>query len=97
MTCERPYKHRQSPFQVIDDIQKKKYSEFDPEVVSIFVEAFIKSVKTAPVLLSNGEPGRIVFAGRDDPMHPVVKLDKNEKVLSLKDESSLAVMDLLRE
>lgn len=97
ITCDRPHEQHKSPFEAIDDIRKKQFSEFEPKVAAAFTNQFLKSINGARVQLSTAQTGKIVFVDKNNPTCPVVELDETEEVISIKDDESITIMDLVHE
>lgn len=95
LTCEQTKKPGHSPFEAIAEIQKKQYSAFDPAVTRVFLKMFINTTNGANVQLSTNETAEIVFVNESEPMRPVVQIEGSRKVISLKDDASLFITDLL--
>ncbi|WP_042220855.1 HD-GYP domain-containing protein [Oceanobacillus manasiensis] len=83
MTCERIYKEKQSPFLVIEELQKEQFSTLDPEVVTSFVESMTHFSIGTKIRLSNNKLGEIVFIDAKHPTRPMVRLEGNEDIIAL--------------
>ncbi|MFD1040327.1 HD-GYP domain-containing protein [Virgibacillus byunsanensis] len=95
MTCERLYKEKLSPFKVIEEIQKEQYSKLDPEVVQLFIESLSNFSIGTRVKLSNNKIAEIVFVESKQPTRPMVRLDGENEIITLKNESSLYINEIL--
>ncbi|WP_102336506.1 HD-GYP domain-containing protein [Salimicrobium jeotgali] len=86
MTSERPYRKKQSPFKVIEEIQKEQFGKYDMRVIKMLVEDLASISVGTTVKLSNEELATIVFVDPSTPAHPMVRLQRSQVLLSLKDE-----------
>lgn len=94
MTSERLYRKKQSPFKVIEELQKEQFSKLDPRVVQIFVKAIANFSMGTKVLLSNDQTGEIVFIEQHNPTRPIVKLD-NGDIITLSNQPDLHISEIL--
>src|SRR5699024_9421355 len=95
MICERYHQNRQSPFQVITELQQEQFSRLDPEVVHTFIESLANLTVGTSVKLSNHKTGVIVFTQSKEPTRPIIKLDGTGKMISLQDNPDLYIEDIL--
>lgn len=86
MTSERPYRKKQSPFKVIDEIQKEQFGKYDVRVTKVLTEDLANVSVGTTVKLSNNELADIVFVDPTTPAHLMVRLHRSEVFLSLKEE-----------
>lgn len=94
MTSERLYRKKQSPFKVIEELQKEQFSKLDPRVVQIFVKAIANFSMGTKVLLSNDQIGEIIFIEPHNPTRPIVKLD-NGDITTLRNQPDLHIIEIL--
>ncbi|MGF7015707.1 HD-GYP domain-containing protein [Ornithinibacillus bavariensis] len=94
MTCERSYRKKQSPFKVIEELQKEQFSKIDPRVVQVFVDAIANFSIGTKVLLSNNQVGEIVFIEQNNPTRPIVRLE-NDEIITLSNSLSLFISEIL--
>lgn len=83
MTCERAYKEKQSPFLVIEELQKEQFSTLDPDVVASFVESMTHFSIGTKIRLSNNQLGEIVFIDAKHPTRPMVRMEGKKDIISL--------------
>lgn len=83
MTCERAYKQKQSPFLVIEELQKEQFSTLDPDVVASFVESMTHFSIGTKIRLSNNQLGEIVFIDTKHPTRPMVRMEDKDEIVSL--------------
>ncbi|WP_099158961.1 HD-GYP domain-containing protein [Virgibacillus ndiopensis] len=95
MICERHYKKKQSPFKVMEEIQKEQFSQLDHNVVQTFVSSLANFSIGTRVKLSNNYTGEIVFMEEKYPTRPMVRLDENDKIVILKNEPNLYIAEIL--
>ena len=94
MTSEHSHKDRKSPFKAIETLQKEKYTKFDPEVVTAFVDSLVCSSIGMKVKLSNQIAGEIVFMDHNEPARPIVRLPDGQ-ILSLQQDKSLFIEEII--
>ncbi|MBP1971063.1 HD-GYP domain-containing protein (c-di-GMP phosphodiesterase class II) [Virgibacillus natechei] len=95
MTSERLYKGNQSPFSVMEEMQKEQYSTLDTQVVMQFIKSLADFSIGTRVSLSNQATGEIVFIENKYPTRPMVKLDATNDIISLKDKLDLYIEQVL--
>ncbi|MGM0379951.1 MAG: HD-GYP domain-containing protein, partial [Bacillota bacterium] len=69
--------------------------EFDMEIVRIFARKMSPYSKGMYVKLSNGKKGMIYDTIKNYPLRPVIKLFKNDKVISLIKDNSITVKKVI--
>ncbi|MUK88124.1 HD domain-containing protein [Ornithinibacillus sp. L9] len=97
MTSDRIYKEKQSPFKVIEELQREQYTKLDLTVVQTFIEALSNFSIGTTVKLSNSMIGQIVFMDDKSPTRPIVKLIEQDSIISLKDEKDLFIDEIVNE
>src|SRR5690625_1654948 len=95
MTSERKYQKRQSPFKAMEELRKNQFIKFDSHIVQIFIHSFTNFVLGEKVKLSNDQVGKITFIDMDNLMTPLVMLEDDEQIYSLKDEQSVLISDFI--
>lgn len=73
MVAKRAYKDACSPFQVLDEFYKNKFSDLDIRLVDIFLDRMANDMIGRDAVLSDGRMGKIVFIDKDNIAYPVVK------------------------
>ncbi|MBD0380410.1 HD-GYP domain-containing protein [Paenibacillus sedimenti] len=74
MTSKRPY-HEPKPFhEVLGEMQNGKFGEFDPEIVSVFLNNITRHLVGNQVVLSDGRQGEVVYINPHDAGNPLVKV-----------------------
>ncbi|MGJ9459202.1 HD-GYP domain-containing protein [Oceanobacillus sp. CF4.6] len=94
MTSERLYQKKQSPFKVIEEIQKDQYLKFDAEVVKFFLGSFYHLSLGSKVTLSNQQSGEIVYIHPDKPTRPMIRMDDNEEIIALEQTPELYIEEI---
>ncbi|WP_047983432.1 HD-GYP domain-containing protein [Ornithinibacillus californiensis] len=94
MTSERMYRKKQSPFQVIEELQKEQFSKLDPRVVQVFIDAIANFSIGTKVLLSSNQVGEIVFIDQKQPTRPIVRLDNGE-IITLSNHHNLHIDEII--
>lgn len=96
MTCERLYKEKQSPFKVIEKLQNNQFSKLDHQIVQAFVNILTNFSIGTKVRLSTNQLGEIVFVEERYPTRPMVRIDETNKIVTLKNEKSLYISEIIR-
>ncbi|MCA0972355.1 HD-GYP domain-containing protein [Halobacillus litoralis] len=95
MTSERAYRKKHSPFRVIEEMQKEQFGRFNPTVVSAFVKEMTNFSQGTRVRLSNNKLADIVFVESAYPTRPLVKLEEDQEIYSLRDHPDLHIEEVL--
>src|SRR5690625_4436018 len=95
MTSERKYQKRQSPFKVMEELRKDQFLKFDPHIVQIFIKSFMNLSLGEKVKLSNHQVGKITFIDMDNLMTPLIMLEDDERIYSLKDDHTVFISDFI--
>ncbi|WP_289891358.1 HD-GYP domain-containing protein [Virgibacillus pantothenticus] len=95
MTSERWYQQKQSPFQVIEVLQKEQFSKLDPETIQSFIQIMTHFSIGTRVRLSNQKLAEIVFTDHHKPTRPMVRLDENKQIIALDNHPQLFIEELL--
>lgn len=94
MTSDRIYREKQSPFKVIEELQKDQFSKLDPRVVQVFVDAIANFSIGTKVVLSTDQVGEIVFIDQKQPTRPIVRLDNGE-IITLSNHHNLHIKEIV--
>lgn len=94
MTSERLYKVGQSPFKVLEEIQKEQYLKFDADVVKCFLGIFTNLAFGANVTLSDKKSGEIVFINPDKPTRPMIRIHGSEEIIVLEQMPELYIEEI---
>lgn len=95
MTNERLYQKRQSPFEVMDELKKNQFTKFDSHIVQTFIQSFMNLSLGEKVKLSNKQVGKITFINMENLTTPLILLEDEEEVISLKDKQTLSIIDFI--
>lgn len=95
MTCERVYKKAESPFNVIEMIQKEKFGKFHIEPVQALLDCVIDVSLGTSVIVSNHSMGQIVFTNKNNPTRPVVKIAGVDETIDLSKCKDLYIEKIL--
>lgn len=95
MTCERVYKKATSPFKVIEMIQKEEFGKFHIEPVQALLDCVTDVGLGTSVMLSNHSIGQIVFANKNNPTRPVVKIAGFDETMDLSKSKDLYIEKVL--
>jgi HD-GYP domain-containing protein (c-di-GMP phosphodiesterase class II) len=94
MTSDRVYRKKQSPFSVIEELQKEQYSKLDIRIVQVFVDSIANFSIGTKVLLSNNQAGEIVFIDPKMPTRPILRLQQGE-IVTLSNRQDLHITEIL--
>lgn len=95
MTCDRVYQTKLSPFKAIEEMMQDRFNKFDHETLQAFVDSLINFTTGSRVLLSNNETAEIVFLESINPTMPMVRLDRTNDIISLKDKQDIYIEEIL--
>lgn len=95
MTSNRLYKKSQSPFKVMTEMNKGRYSKLDSQAMQVFIQRFINLSLGERVKLSNGQVGKITFIEKEKLISPIILLKETEEIISLEDNPSLSIIDFI--
>lgn len=73
MVAKRVYKEASTPFEVLDEFYRDKFSNLDIRLVDIFLNRMAGELSGREVILSDGRIGKIVYIEKTDFAHPVVQ------------------------
>ncbi|MGN1349693.1 MAG: HD-GYP domain-containing protein [Anaerovoracaceae bacterium] len=76
MVAKRPYKDSHSPFEILSEFSKSRFSDLDIHVVSVFLEKVPSQFMGKQALLSDGRTARIQYLNPNDFEYPIVSVDK---------------------
>ncbi|RXZ83879.1 HD-GYP domain-containing protein [Paenibacillaceae bacterium] len=93
MTLQRIYRKSESPYLVLEQIQKESFGKLDPVLVQTFIEKTTQFNNGTMVRLSNGAAGEIIFTDRNDLTRPWVKTA--ERVINLTLERQLFIEQII--
>ncbi len=83
MVAKRVYKKAVSPFEVLAEFNRQRFSNLDITLVNLFLDKIPSELIGKEVLLSNGEIGKIIYVERRDFLHPMVEV--NGKIFKTND------------
>lgn len=73
MVAKRTYKDAQSPFVVLDEFYRNKFSDLDIRLVDIFLEHMAGEMIGKQTILSDGRMAEVVFIEKSNFLYPMVK------------------------
>lgn len=83
MITKRVYKDFHSPFEILCEFSKGKFSNLDMSLVNTFLENMPMELLGKNVLLSNGEIGTVVYISKTAFCYPMVKV--NQEIIQTND------------
>lgn len=91
MTSNRYYQSSQSPLKVMEEILHNHLGKYDHIIVQTFIKSLSNLAIGKKVRLSNKQEAIIVFMDGKFPSRPVVRLLKNQEIVSLFDHKELQI------
>ncbi|OGX68738.1 MAG: hypothetical protein A2189_03050 [Paenibacillus sp. RIFOXYA1_FULL_44_5] len=77
MTMDRVYQSKSDLLTVLRTLHEMSFSDFDPKIVSPFIQHMLPNFIGKKILLTSGEEGTIVWTNPTDFFRPLVKLGSN--------------------
>lgn len=96
MTSKRVYRGRISPFLVLDHLHKN-LDCLDTEIILVFVKNMLNCLIGTRVALSDGRIGYVTFIDPKAIGYPVIRLEKDHKILDLYEHKDITVEEILIE
>lgn len=96
MTSVRLHQGSQSPFKVIEEMIQDQYKKYDHEMFAIFIKHLTNFSTGMKVKLSNNKLAEIVFVETNHPTRPMVRLLDNQSIVSLKDNRSIYIEEIIK-
>ncbi|MEF3309536.1 HD-GYP domain-containing protein [Paenibacillus sp. GYB004] len=93
MTSHRAYKKAESPYQVLEQVQKESFGKLEPTVVSTFINKVTQFHNGTVVRLSDDSVGEIIFTDRANPTRPMVNV--NGAIINLAVERKLYIREVI--
>ncbi len=79
MIAKRSYKKAFSPFAILNEFSKGRFSELDMKLVNIFLELIPMELVGREVLMSNGDIAEVAYVSSTNFLYPLVKVDGEVK------------------
>lgn len=95
MVTVRPYRSKQSPFKVLEQIIQDDFGKFEINIVNKLKDALIKFSIDTKVRLSNGLIAQIIFIDELYPTRPIIKVTKTGEIIALKDKRELFIEEII--
>ncbi|WP_079911968.1 HD-GYP domain-containing protein [Paenibacillus sp. 32352] len=93
MSSKRPY-HEPLPFyEIVSQMQRGKFGELDPKIISLFVDNMIRRLVGKQVVLTDGRVAEVVYLNPHHMEAPLVKIE--DEFIDLSKESSLQIREIL--
>lgn len=94
MTCERRYRAQQSPFLVLEEMERDSHQHFDYHILKKFMELSTDFPVATKVRLSNDLIGEIVHIEPAFPTRPIIEMEDG-KMIALKEHPSLYIEEIV--
>jgi HD-GYP domain-containing protein (c-di-GMP phosphodiesterase class II) len=95
MTSERSYKKKQSPFKVIELIEKDNFGMFDIKVVQMLAMLISNFSVGTMIRLNNGDIGEVVFLEPHAPNRPMIRIEGTNEFVKLANRSDLYIEEVI--
>ncbi|WP_028551679.1 HD-GYP domain-containing protein [Paenibacillus sp. UNC451MF] len=93
MSSKRPY-HDPLPFhEIVSQMQRGRFGELDPRIISLFIENMIRRLIGKQVVLTDGRVGEVVYLNPHQLEAPLIKLE--DEFIDLSRERSLQIREIL--
>ncbi|RKN86016.1 HD-GYP domain-containing protein [Paenibacillus ginsengarvi] len=93
MTSNRTYKKAESPYLVLEQVQKESFGKLDPTIVSTFINKVTQFHNGTVVRLSDNRAGEIIFTDRANPTRPMVNVSGT--IINLAVDRTLFIQEVL--
>lgn len=93
MTSHRTYKKAESPYQVLEQVQKESFGKLEPTIVSTFINKVTQFHNGTLVRLSDDSVGEIIFTDRANPTRPMVNV--NGAIINLAVDRRLFIQEVI--
>jgi HD-GYP domain-containing protein (c-di-GMP phosphodiesterase class II) len=95
MISKRPYRSKQSPFRVLEQIIQDNFGKFDIQVVHALTSCLANFSVGTKVKLSNNQIAEIVFIDPKLPTRPMVKLCNTSEIIQLSLRKDLFIEEIV--
>ncbi|PMC35554.1 phosphohydrolase [Bacillus sp. UMB0899] len=95
MVSIRPYRSKQSPFKVLEQIMEDDFGKFDITIINELKKGITRFSSGTKVRLSNGLDAEIIFIDDHNPTRPMVKCLFTEEIIALKDRREMFVEEII--
>ncbi|MDQ0297619.1 HD-GYP domain-containing protein (c-di-GMP phosphodiesterase class II) [Salibacterium salarium] len=97
MTSERYYSDKQSPYKVIDQMNKEEFGKLDPQILKLLMDSLVNFSIGAMVRLSNGQAAKIIYIDNKYPADPMVRLHDTDEMIQLSSKEEPFIEEILSE
>ncbi|NBG89074.1 HD-GYP domain-containing protein [Isachenkonia alkalipeptolytica] len=91
LTSKRPFNAKKNPLEALKHLETELIDKLDVELLLVFLNKLSSCFIGQKVGLNTGEVGEIVFVPKQYSWRPMVKLEKNDQVLDLRDPDNEAL------
>ncbi len=88
LTSKRPFNAKKNPLEALKHLETELMDKLDVELLLVFLNKLSTCFIGQKVGLSTGDVGEIVFVPKQYSWRPMIKLEKNGKVLDLRDSQN---------
>jgi HD-GYP domain-containing protein (c-di-GMP phosphodiesterase class II) len=94
MTSTRPYKIKNSPFKVVEEIEASSFDSLDPQICQVFLKNISNYYPGSVVRLSNELVGEIIYINQGERTRPLIHCGK--EYLNLTEERDIEIVEVLQ-
>lgn len=91
MVSKRCYKEANTPFKILAEFERNRFSQLDPQIVGIFLKNIPSILIGTQVLLSTHERGEVVFVSPHDYEYPFVRIG-NQVIKTDSDNQCISIL-----
>lgn len=95
MTSAKTYDMKNSPFQVVEEIEASSFESLDPQISQVFVNNIINFYPGSVVRLNNEQIGKIIYIHPEERTRPLIHCGK--EYISMTHERKLEIVEILSE
>lgn len=95
MVSIRPYRSKQSPFKVLEQIMEDDFGKFDITIINELKKGIAKFSSGTRVRLSNGMDAEIIFMDDHNPTRPIIKCLNTKEIIVLKERRELFIEEVI--
>lgn len=93
MTLGKAYRKAQSPYLVLEQIQKESFGKLDPVIVQTFIQKTTDLYNGTRIRLNDGRHGEIIFTDRNNPTRPMIQVEG--RIVNLASERDLHIQEII--
>ena len=96
MLSERPYKPAMPLYDVLMEMDSRKFGQLDPEILFIFMQNMMKTLVGKKVCLTDGSVGTVIMNHPFNPTKSIVHLEDNS-IVDLQKDNNLKIKNVIND